>query len=103
MTTVQAEVIRDQLEEKALEYLDLKEQLKNLNGEMQEVSERAEIEQHRIEEGETNRYIIRRTEIERDIYDTKDGIFEVAIQIEVLRRHLKILTGEHIHFRPSFE
>ena len=103
MTTAAADLIKEQLEERALEYLDLKEQLKNLKEELQAVSERVELEQQRIEEGETNIYTARRREIESDILYTKSGIVEASIQIDILRRHLWTLTGEHIHFRLSFE
>ena len=103
MTTTAAELIREQLEEKALTYLDLKDQLRNLKQDLQAVSERAELLQQRLEEEVTNSYVIRRREIERDIYYTKSGIVEVSIEIEVLRRHLRSLTGEQIRFRPSFE
>ena len=103
MTTATAEDIRNQLEEKALEYLDLKEQLKTLREELQVVSERAENLQRRLGESETNDYIVRSREIEYEIFYIKSAIVNAALEIDLLRTQLRILTGEHIHFRPSFE
>ena len=103
MTTAPAVEIRNQLEEKALEYLDLKDQLNTLREELQVVRERAERLQQRLAEGETNDYNVRCREIEYEIFYTKSAIIEASIAIETLRRQLRILTGEHIHFRPSFE
>ena len=103
MTTAPAQEVRNQLEERALEYLDLKEQLKSLNNELQEVSERTETLQQRLGEGETNIYVHRCRELECEIYYTKSGIVSAAIEIDVLRTRLRVLTGKYIHFWPSFE